>query len=287
MTRKLWILGHPLSHSISPAFQQAALDHYSLDIRYEARPAEPDRLPGEVEELRGQGYLGANVTIPHKERVASLLDAADRSAVEVGAVNTIVKDGHNLIGYNTDVHGFVRGLSHDAPFEPAGKRVIIIGAGGAARAAVFGLVGEGCASLTLANRTLGRAQRLAEEARAVGVNAVAIPAEQAALARVLPEVDLIVNATSVGMSHGANEGQSPLSSELVPPASLVYDMVYNPPETPLLAGARQAGARTIGGLPMLIYQGAASFELWTGRKAPIEVMFRAAKQALAEVSAAG
>ena len=285
MTRKLWILGHPLSHSVSPAFQQAALDHYSLDIRYEARPVEPDRLPEEVEKLRGQEYLGANVTIPHKERVTSLLDAADPSAVEAGAVNTIVKEGDKLIGYNTDVHGFVRGLNHSAAFEPAGKRVIIIGAGGAARAVVFGLVGEGVASLTVANRTLGRAERLAEEARAAGVGAVAIPLEQAALARVLPGADLVVNATSIGMGHGPNEGKSPLPSELIPPASLVYDMVYNPLQTPLLAGARQAGARTIGGLPMLVYQGAASFELWTGRKAPIEVMFRAAQEALTEVSA--
>ena len=284
MTQKIGILGYPLAHSISPAFQQAALDHYSLPMRYSAWPTPPEALSGEVSKLRGHRYLGANVTIPHKERVLPLLDGTDPLAATLGAVNTIVKEGQRLIGHNTDVHGFVRSLKERAAFEPEGKSVLLLGAGGAARAAAFGLANEGVASLTLANRTLERARRLAEELRESIPTVEAIPMEEAALGKALAGVDLIVNATSIGMSHGDAQARTPLGGDLIPPSALVCDMVYTPSETPLLREARNAGARTLGGLAMLIYQGAASFELWTGRQAPVEVMFRAGKEALAASS---
>ena len=285
MTQLVGIFGYPLAHSISPAFQQAAFDYYSLSVRYDAWPTPPERLGDEADRLRGDEYLGANVTVPHKERVIEHLDDIDSWASLVGAVNTIVREGRRLVGYNTDAYGFVKSLKEMGGFEPEGKRVLLLGAGGAARAAAFGLAKENVASLTIANRTLERAQSLADDVRGSAHDVEAIAVTDAALERAAANADLIVNSTSIGMRHGTADGQTPLEARLIPSGALVYDMVYNPAETPLLAEARSAGARTLGGLPMLIYQGAAAFERWTGKDAPIEVMFRAGEKALAGMSA--
>ena len=284
MTQQITILGYPLAHTISPAFQQAALDHYSLSVRYTAWPTPPDSLSDAVKKLRRDEYLGANVTIPHKERIVALLDGTDGLAATLRAVNTVVKEDQKLAGRNTDVGGFLRSLK-EADFEPRDRSVLLLGAGGAARAAAFGLAQEGVAALTIANRTQERARRLVEELRHSAARIEAIPMEETALAAASAGADLIVNATSIGMSHGADQDSTPLGRNLIPPSALVCDMVYTPSETPLMREARAAGARTLGGLPMLIYQGAASFELWTGRDAPIEVMFRAAEEALASQTA--
>ena len=281
MTRQMLLLGYPVAHAISPAFQQAALDYYSIDARYSVRETPPERLEMEVAALRAEEYLGANLTIPHKERVRPFLDEIDPWADKLGAVNTILKDGRKLVGHNTDAYAFLRSLKERANFEPGEKSVLLLGAGGAARAAAFGLAREGIASLTIANRTVTRAEALAQ---AVGVSmpsVVAISTERDALAEAADDADLIVNATPMGMSHGGAEGQSPLDADLIPPNILVYDMVYSPPDTPLLLGARRAGARTLGGLWMLIYQGAAAFKLWTGMEAPVEAMYEAGERALA------
>jgi shikimate dehydrogenase len=234
----------------------------------------------EVERLRGAEYLGANVTIPHKERVLPMLDGVDPQAATIGAVNTIVKEGRRLIGHNTDAGGFVRSLRERAGLEPRGKRVLLLGAGGAARAAAFGLAGEGIAALTIANRTVERAVSLATAVGEAVPRTAAIPLDAAALKRALTAVDLVVNSTSLGMSHGEDAGVTPLTADMVPEGALVYDMVYTPPITPLLTAAFEAGARTLGGLWMLVYQGAAAFELWTAKKAPIKVMYGAAETAL-------
>lgn len=285
MTRLVGIFGHPLAHSISPAFQQAAFDHYSLPVRYHAWPTPPDLLGDEVRKLRGEEYLGANVTVPHKELVAAHLDQIEPWARTIGAVNTIVKEGDSLVGYNTDAFGFVRSLKERGGFDPKDKRVLILGAGGAARAAAFGLSKESVASITIANRTAERARSLAADLEDAIAEVAGVAMEAASLEEVTARADLIVNATSVGMRRGDAEGAAPLDGRLIPHDALVYDMVYNPPRTPLLVEASRAGARTLGGLPMLIYQGAAAFELWTGRDAPIEVMFRAGEAALANLSA--
>ena len=286
MAQQVGIFGYPLAHSISPAFQQAAFDHYALRVRYHAWPTPPDTLGVEVGKLRGERFLGANVTVPHKERVRAYLDDIDPWAESVGAVNTIVRKDGKLIGYNTDGYGFIESLKEAGQFDPRGKRVLVLGAGGAARAAVFGLADEGVASLTIANRTLERAQSLTEAVRGLLPEATAIAMDDA-LEGAAATADLIVNSTSVGMSHGDAEGRTLLKARLIPSGALVYDVVYNPAETPLMLEARKAGARTLGGMPMLIYQGAAAFERWTGRGAPIEVMFRAAEEALAALSSAG
>lgn len=281
MARLAGIFGYPLDHSISPRFQQAAFDHCSLDVSYEAWPVAADSLEPEVRKLRDDGYLGANVTVPHKERVRSYLDDLDPLAEALGAVNTIVKEDGRLAGYNTDAHGFMEALRRDGACDPKGLTVLVLGAGGAARAAVFALVAAGVASLTISNRTLARAESLASEFEAASAGVEAVPMEEPALAGACKKADLIVNTTSMGMRHGIAERETPLKASTIRTQTMVYDLVYNPAETPLLAEAKAAGAKTLGGLPMLVYQGAASFELWTGRPAPIEVMFEAARRALA------
>ena len=275
------IFGYPLEHSISPRFQQAAFDHCSLDVSYKAWPVAPDRLEPEVRKLRDDGYLGANVTVPHKERIRSYLDDLQPLARTLGAVNTIVKEDGRLVGYNTDAHGLMEALRKDGGCDPRGLSVLVLGAGGAARAAVFALVDAGVASLTIANRTLARAESLASEFEAASAGVKVVPLEEPALAGVCNKADLIVNTTSMGMRHGIAERETPLKASTIRAQSLVYDLVYNPAETPLLVEAKAAGAKTLGGLPMLVYQGAASFELWTGRPPPVDVMFEAARRALA------
>ena len=280
MTRRAGIFGYPLEHSISPYFQQAAFDHCGLDVRYEAWPVPPDGLGREVERLRGVDYLGANVTVPHKERVGQYLDELDPVAKAIGAVNTVVRSGSRLIGHNTDAHGFMEALRCEAKFDPRGRSIVLLGAGGAARAVVHALADAGVASLTIANRTLARAETLAGDLATRVATVEVVPMEEAALARACERVDLIVNATSLGMRHGPAETKTPLNAGAIPARSLVYDLVYNPAKTPLLAEAKVAGARTLGGLPMLVYQGAAAFVLWTGLAAPVNVMFDAARRAL-------
>jgi shikimate dehydrogenase len=281
MTRQILLLGYPVAHSISPAFQQAALDHHSIEASYSARSTAPERLGEEIDLLRGDDCLGANLTIPHKEQVGPLLDEIDPWAHKLGAVNTIVKDGGRLIGHNTDASAFIKTLKERAGFEPKGKSILLIGAGGAARSAAFSLAGEGIAALTIANRTASRARALARDVAPSLRSVEALPMEENALAEAAARADLIVNATSMGMGRGEGQELSPLDATLIPSEVLVYDMVYTPPDTPLILEARRAGARTLGGLWMLIYQGAAAFELWTGREAPVDVMYAAGEKALA------
>ncbi len=280
MASLVGLIGFPLGHTISPAFQQAAFDYYSLPVEYHAWPTHPDLLEAKVGSLRDPGSLGANVTVPHKERVAGMVDRLDASAQAIGAVNTIVRENDGLTGCNTDAYGFITSLRVTGGFEPRGKRVVLLGAGGAARAAAFALAEEGAASLVIANRTLRRASSLADDVRDVLRDIASISLDGPDIEGAVRKADLIVNSTSVGMEGGGAGSASPLPPGIIPSSALVYDMVYNPTETPLLRQAAQAGAACLGGLPMLVYQGAGAFELWTGREAPTEVMFEAAKKAL-------
>ncbi|MDO8750011.1 MAG: shikimate dehydrogenase [Dehalococcoidia bacterium] len=284
-TLTVGIIGYPLGHSISPAFQQAAFDHYGMDARYLVWETPADGLAQRIQSLRGPNVLGANVTVPHKEAVRSRLDTLSEATQRTGAVNTIVNRNGLLEGHNTDVPGFLRALKEDGGFDPKGKRVLLLGAGGAARAVAYALSGAGVASLTIANRTVERAQRLIQVLN-IGAIAKAVPMNRDALATE-KGWDLIVNTTTLGMWHSPGEGESPLPAGLILSHALVYDLVYNPPETPLLREARRAGARTLGGLPMLVYQGAAAFQLWTGKEAPLSVMFEAAQKALGQMGSSG
>lgn len=278
MTSHVGIIGYPLGHSISPAFQQAAFDHLSLDVTYERWETPPEELARRFELLREPDCLGANVTVPYKQDALRLIDEIDPLAERIGAINTVVNRDGRLHGYNTDAEGFLRSLREEAGFDPTGKRVLIVGAGGAARAVAFALANAGADHIVIANRTVRRAQVLADAvSSATGAKAEASP---------LPPTkgdtffDLIVQCTSVGMQGGAEEGQSPDVTALISATTLVSDLVYNPLETPLLRKAREGGAKVSGGLGMLVYQGAAAFSLWTGQAAPVDTMYAAAKQAL-------
>ena len=281
MARKLGIFGYPIGHSLSPVFQQAALDHYEIDARYEAWETSPADLGAAVARLRGCEYLGANVTVPHKVEVMAHLDEVDELARLIGAVNTIVKHGERLIGHNTDAGGFVESLRRAGGFDPKGRRALLLGAGGAARAAAFALARGGASELVIANRTLERAVALAAELGGAcrGVTAIHL-ADATSLGEAAAGADLVVNSTTVGMRHTPEQDASPLPSGTLGCGCVVYDMVYNPARTPLLAQAELAGATAVGGLSMLIHQGAAAFELWTGKRAPLQVMFDAAERAM-------
>jgi shikimate dehydrogenase len=286
MPKVIGIIGYPLKHSISPYFQQAALDYYQLDIRYQAWETVPGELEQMVSRLRHPQNLGANVTVPYKEPVLPLLDEIDELATLIGAVNTIVNRDGRLVGFNTDAHGFIRALREQGNFEPESKQAVILGAGGAARGASFALVQKKAGSVTIINRTLERAEALANSLRSCQATT---GLETKILVLPWPSVDtpvtfehchLVVNCTSIGMKHGPEEGKSPLSLETIPSSALVYDLIYNPSPTPLLQLAQRAGANILGGLPMLVYQGAASFELWMRRQAPVDIMLAKAEEVL-------
>ena len=289
MSRYIGLIGYPLKHSVSPYFQQAALDHYKLDIRYEAWETVPDELRDIVKKLREPENIGANVTVPYKEKIGPLLDEIDDLASLIGAVNTVVSKGDKLVGFNTDAHGFVEALGKDGHFEPRGKKVVMLGAGGVARAAGFVLVQRNVASLALTDGIFERSTALAEDLvryvrRATlnpndwAPNISAFKWQELESAATLERCDLIVHCTSIGMKDSPQEGQSPLRVEVIPKNILVYDVVYNPRPTPLLRLAEQAGANILDGLPMLVYQGAASFKLWTDKEAPVDIMFDRARE---------
>ena len=283
MTKHVGLIGYPVKHSVSAAFQQAAFDHYKLDIRYQPWETKPGKLEATLERLYKPEALGANVTVPHKEAVMSLLDRVEPPADQIGAVNTIIKAQNKLVGYNTDAQGFMRALRGDAGFDPNGKQVVILGAGGAARAVAFVLIKAGATHLTIINRTLERVESLSIELTASldeGQSIAALAWEERSFKQALSDCDLVVNCTTIGMKHSKGEGQSPVDAKFLTKNMLVCDLVYNPLQTPLLKMAAAAGAKTLAGLPMLIYQGAAAFELWTARQAPVEVMFEAARWVL-------
>lgn len=256
----------------------AALAELGIDARYHALDVPPDALGEAVAALRQEGVIGANVTIPHKQTVMGWLDALDGSAREAGAVNTVVRedgpDGTRLVGSNTDGEGFLRALA-ELGVTPAGLPTVVLGAGGAARAVTLALLQAG-ARVTLHNRTRVRAERLAAELAGQGAVSVA---GGGGLEGAVRSARLLVQATAAGM-EGAAEGASPLPEGVLPQEGAVVDLVYRPRETPLLARAKAAGLTVQNGLPMLVHQGALAFERWFGQDAPVEVMRRAAEEAL-------
>lgn len=273
------IIGKPLAHSVSPAFQTAAFRAAGVDATYERWETEPDRLAGAIAALRAPDFLGANVTVPYKERVAPFLDDLRDEASALNAVNTIVNDRGRLVGHNTDVSGFLRALDTVLHDEPVGHAVVL-GAGGAARAAVLALGRRGAIEVAVLNRTERRAIDLCADL-AEAVASPLMPLGLDAARRALRDANVVVNATSVGMAHGPDADSIPLPPDALHEGLVVVDLVANPLETPLLRAAAAAGARTLGGLTMLVEQGAAAFELWTGLRAPREIMFEAALSATA------
>ncbi len=274
-TRVTGIFGHPVGHSRSPAMQNAAFEAMGLDWIYVPFCVNPDNLDSAVQGIRALDLVGINVTMPHKQRVMEYLDWISDDARRIGSVNTIHNDNGILKGYSTDGPGFIRALSA-VWASPKGANVVVIGAGGSARATVYALASEG-ANVTVINRTVDRAVDLSvlvNEALGVeNVSALALDSIEARVA--VSGADLLVNCTSVGMHP--NVDAQPVPSEWLHANLFVYDQIYNPVETSLLKSAREAGAGTSNGMGMLVFQGAISFEIWTGQTPPCEIMEKAAQ----------
>jgi shikimate dehydrogenase len=279
-TRIVGVFGFPVRHTASPPMHNAAFDHLGMNWRYLAFEVDPARLRGALRGICDLNFAGVNLTVPHKILAADIVDEMDKEARLLGAVNTVVVAGRELQGYNTDGHGLSRALREDFGMELRGRRVLILGAGGAGRAVAMQCARKGAAALFLANRTMSKAQAIVAEVRKAAPHAftVALPLDSVHIAKHLDEVDLVINATSLGLRP---TDPPPLNG--FPPRCKwlkVYDTIYRPSETRLLELARKAGAKTANGLSMLLHQGARAFELWTGRRAPVAVMRRALHKAV-------
>jgi shikimate dehydrogenase len=269
------VIGHPVGHSLSPAIHNAAFAAAGLDWVYAAFDVAPGQAPAAVAAMRALGIEGLSVTMPHKDGVVGAVDRLSPQAARLGAVNTVVRDGDELVGHNTDGAGLVDSLVAETSSSVAGLRCVVLGAGGSARSVCLALAEAGAADVAVANRTPSRAEVAAALAGPVG--RVVEVSSNVELAR----ADLIVNATSVGMAGTDTEGQAPFDASAVRSGQIVVDLVYHPVETPLLAAARERGAIAITGVGMLVHQAAHQFSLWTGAPAPVEAMERAALEALA------
>ena len=269
LTRLVWLLGHPVAHSLSPRMHNAAFQHQGLNLAYVAFDVPPECLAAAIAALRVLGVLGANLTLPHKETALEFLDDIEPLAAKIGAVNTIVNTDGCLRGYNTDVSGFQMALRSVLPRGAEGLRCLVLGAGGAARAVIAALADDRAACAWLANRTRQRAVVLCDsaahwgstECRALGLHEVG---------GVAADADVIVNATSLGLGDAVKD--FPFDVDTLHSGQVVMDLVYATGPTALLRAARQRGAVAIDGREMLVHQAACSYQLWTGQRAPIDAM---------------
>jgi shikimate dehydrogenase len=280
MTKRVVLIGHPVAHSLSGAMQQAAFDALGIDATYELWDRPPIQLADTIGELRGDDFLGANVTIPHKERVVPLVDRLTEDAHATGAVNTVTREGKRLVGHNTDVPGFRVALDALVGKQKMPRQAVVLGAGGGARAVVYGLITEGFQRIIVFNRHLHRAEGMVKHfARsAAHMELRAMPWHESIIEAELAKAKVLVNATSIGL---VREDESPVPAEVLNPELLVLDLIYN--RTRLLRDAEAAGCSVMDGELMLLHQGAAAFTLWTGQPAPLELM----QQKLGEARAGG
>jgi shikimate dehydrogenase len=282
MTRKVsraaltGVFGCPVDENPTGIMQEAAFAAKGLDWRYLTLLVRPADLPAAMAGLRAMNFQGINLTIPHKVEVMQYLDEVAPDAAMIGAVNTVRRDGERLIGENTDGKGFLMSLCQDARVDPDGKRVVFLGAGGAAKAMATELALAGAGHITIVNRTAERGEALVQALRERAKASVAFTPWQGAY-RIPADTDIFVNATSIGLFPDTSMPEVDLST--VHPGLLVCDVIPNPPQTPFLKAVQACGARTLDGLGMLVYQGAIGFKLWTGEDAPVAVM----RQALCEV----
>lgn len=270
-TGVLGIIGSPVEHSLSPLMHNDALQQLGLDLVYVPFAVAPENLAEAVAGLRSLNVAGFNVTIPHKTAVIAHLDELAPEAALIGAVNTVKREEDKLIGYNTDCAGFLMSLRRDLGFDPAGARVVVIGSGGAARAAVAGVCREGAFSVTVGNRNRVRAEQLVRDFSAAfpSVEFASGSLDLLSSTEVLGSADLLINTTSVGMNGTSFDT---LEFSLLQPNASVYDMVYVPAQTPLLIEAERCGMRTANGIGMLAAQGEAAFAIWTGILPPAGIM---------------
>tara|TARA_B100000315_G_scaffold253581_1_gene292664 strand:+ start:5662 stop:6546 length:885 start_codon:yes stop_codon:yes gene_type:complete len=276
-TRVVGVIGYPLTHSLSPVMHNAALSVAGVAMSYVPFVVMPENLETAINGLLALGVRGVNVTIPHKESVVPLLDELDKDAERIGAVNTIVVKGSRLLGYNTDAKGFGNAFAEEAGCLLAGRCVMLFGAGGAARAVLAELLKEGVRDLIVVVRVLERGRAMVKDLL-IGYQDVKVAVCQfEALHADVQRPDVLINATSVGLFP-----HDPVLTPLgfVTSKMVVYDLIYNPPTTPLLDEAKRVGAVAINGLGMLVHQGALAFKIWTGENAPKDVMRESLLRAL-------
>ena len=252
-----------------------------INATYVAAPTTHNQVKDRIQEVRDGNWQGLNVTIPHKLRVAELMDSLEPAAERLGAVNTVEASEAGLVGDNTDAVGFARALTEHGGFNPIGTRTVLVGAGGAGHAVAWALHDLGVQHLVVANRRPHRSESLAALLPSQSLDISVRGLDEPALAQDLREAHLLVNATSLGMHGGPDPDKLPVPAEWLHDQLFVCDIVYRPAETPLMAQARSIGCRVIGGLEMLVLQGAASLERWTGRTPPLPIMMDAARSALA------
>jgi shikimate dehydrogenase len=279
MTKRVVLIGHPVAHSLSGEMQQAAFDELGIDAKYELWDRAPIELADAVAELRTEEFLGANVTIPHKERVVPMVDRLTEEASATGAVNTITREGKRLVGHNTDVAGFKVALDKLVGRQKMPKGAVVLGAGGGARAVVYGLIREGFQRIIVFNRHLHRAEGLVKHfgRTAAHMELRAMPWHESIIEVEIAKAKLLVNATSIGLTADV----SPVPAAALHEELLVLDLIYS--RTRLLRDAEAVNATTSDGELMLLHQGAAAFTLWTGQPAPLELM----RTKLAEARAGG
>lgn len=278
---RLGVLGHPVAHSLSPQMQNAALEKSDLVMGYGRFEIAPGELQAALGLLPGLDFAGVNLTVPHKIAALPLVDETDETARQVGAINTIRLERGKLRGFNTDGKGFARAIREEFSVDLRDLRVMVLGAGGAARAIALECAKENCERLVIANRDPEKANRLVESLRGffAGQRVLgpvprlqAVAADEATLRFQIANTDLVVNATPLGLNHG---DAAPIPARLLAPHLMVYDTVYASGPTTFVSGAIEAGARAANGLSMLLHQGALAFEIWFDRAAPIEAMRKA------------
>jgi shikimate dehydrogenase len=279
-TRVCGVIGNPIEHSLSPIMHNAAFEALRLDYVFLAFKVKPAQVEAAVNGMKALNIRGLNVTMPHKSTVINHLDRVDLSAQIVNSVNTILNKENLLFGFNTDGVGALKALRENG-VEPKGRKVLLLGAGGAARAIAYTLAKE-ADELAVLNRTVKQAQELAKLLeKSLNKKVVAGSLSPSDIQRNIEDSDILVNATSVGMKPKPDE--SPVAAKALRSNLAVMDIVYNPVETKLAKDAKAVGAQVISGVEMLIYQGAASFEIWTGKSAPVEVMRKAVLKHLQKV----
>jgi shikimate dehydrogenase len=270
-TRLCAVYGFPIAHSASPAMHNAAFAKLGLSWRYLAFEVEPKNLRAAIAGARAMNFAGINLTVPHKLLAVEIVDKLDASARKWGAVNTILFNKNGAVGFNTDADAIVTSLREDLKLELRGKKVLLLGAGGAGHTAALKIASEKVAELFLVNRTQSKAEQIAREIKRQ------FPSVKISVGYPKAKLDLILNATSLGLKAG---DASPLDERQfsLKQTRAVYDMIYRPVETKLLKAAKKSGCKTANGLGMLLYQGAKAFEIWTGKSAPLKVMRRALEQ---------
>lgn len=277
-TKIVGVIGDPIEHSRSPQMHNAAFAELGLNFVYVPFHIQPDALPAAIEGFKAINVVGVNVTIPHKQAVIPFLDEISREAELTGAVNTLTFEDGRIQGDNTDGLGFLEGMRETGLKIPPGESALVIGAGGSARAIIVALTSIGLENVFVANRTVSKAVKLAEDlSDTIGTSIHGIGLDDPQMADIVKTVALVVNTASVGMDIS----KPPLiRAEWLRPQTAVYDIVYTPPETRLLLAAAERGCRTIQGLSMLVYQGAIAFEKWTQVTPPVKTMKQVLQQAL-------